>query len=246
MATTTFTIDHAVRLFKALPRVHNRVQWSADIGTTAYIASTIVTAADQTAAVKALVKAGATLSTLYNISRGCRTDGLVWPVLREAMTTLGVQWRLDRADLRAAQRRAAEKGQAAAKGAAQVSTKIRRPEADVVAPAKVEVRPEAAAPVAVAPIANPPTSRPAATLAVTQAGAVEVTTAPARATAPSAMVARHVAPVVKDPPRNWRLDPETQDILVTTVTRYTYGTPEHRRKLLELATAGALGNTASK
>lgn len=96
----------------------------------------------------------------------------------------------------------------------------------------------AAPPKAIAPVANPGT-QPAkrATLAVTPNGAVEIATPPVAAAAPPAMV-RPVGPCTKDTtvaPRNWRLDPETQDILVTTTTRYVYGSPEHRTKLMQIA-----------
>lgn len=147
------------------------------------------------------------VGTLSYFVRGQNTQGSTWPALREAIRANSLQWVVPPRERRAA---------------------------SATTPAVATAAP----PKAIAPVANPGT-QPAkrATLAVTPNGAVEIATPPAAATAPSAMVARPVAPCVKDaaPPRNWRIDPETQDILVTTTTRYAYGSPEHRTKLMQIA-----------
>lgn len=44
-----------------------------------------------------------------------------------------------------------------------------------------------------------------------------------------------VAPSVTSPPCTWIIDPETDDILVTTTKRLACGSPEYRQKIREVA-----------
>lgn len=58
-------------------------------------------------------------------------------------------------------------------------------------------------------------------------------------TAPTASPATPVAPakftaVLQESTGAYRIDPDSQDILVMTTTRLRYGTPEHRAKLHEV------------
>lgn len=207
----SFSLDTAITMINALPRTHARSgrPWSANINTVAYVACALISAESTPKAIDIVSRAAdVAVGTLSYFVRGQNTQGSTWPALREAIRANGLQW---------------------------VVPPRERWAASATTPAVATAAP----PKAVAPVADPgmqPAKR--ATLAVTPNGAVEIATPPAAATAPPAMVARPVGPCTKDTtvaPRNWRIDPETQDILVTTTTRYAYGSPEHRTKLMQIA-----------
>jgi hypothetical protein len=233
------TIDTTSPAFKSVcayvssvpMNVHGRGRaWRSDPSGIALMVQQIIAMGDTYAASNAIGQAvGISGQSLRLFCRGLSPSADVWKELRTELTKIGVSWLRTKVDCGTLQ-------------------KVYPADATVV--------------IATPPTVDAPKAVPPANLAVTNSGTVVTATPPRAITQPSPMAAKPGAyatsstrpaadavppatfavvdkPVSKsgvNPPGESRfaIDPDSQDILITTVQRLRYGTVEHRSKMREV------------
>ncbi len=87
-------LSEVIVAINAAPRIGKRINWSADLRTSANTACAIITAENAHMAIwNIYVDTGASRASLALLSRGCKPNGQVWPELRDAIQARGLTWR---------------------------------------------------------------------------------------------------------------------------------------------------------